>query len=137
MHTTSKSLLVRADFALGEPGQGERIAYQRWRRILVEALPRLLGCADRCPRAEKVRLHLENDVAWFSGWLRIPIQRRPSRRRLRQFKAKLRNRLETSLLPIRGRLLKLGVRRMRAREAILAEPSLFDFLTPALVATGP
>jgi hypothetical protein len=110
--TTRKSLLVRADFVLG--GAGERLMYKRWRRILIDALPRLLGCAGRCPKAERVRLRA-GDAARFSGWLRIPIERRPSRRRLRKFKAQLRRRLEAGLAPIGGRVLKLGVRRCTGR----------------------
>ena len=56
MQTTSKSLLVRADFVLSKRQGGDGQAYKRWRRILKEALPRLLGCQRRCSTAEKVRL---------------------------------------------------------------------------------
>jgi hypothetical protein len=107
-------LLVRADFVLGEHRAGDRLTYKRWRRILTDALPRLLGCADRSPRAERVRLHGGEGQGQFVGWVRIPIERRPSRKRVRKFKAKLRGRLEASLLPIDGRVLKVGVRRCRA-----------------------
>jgi hypothetical protein len=110
-----KTLLVRADFVLGRHQAADRPAYRRWRRILIEALPRLLGCADRCPRAERVRLHKGEGEGRFSGWLRIPVERRPGRKRVRKFKAKLRGRLEAGLLPIDGAVVKFGVRRCRGR----------------------
>lgn len=116
MNTARKRLIVRADFVLGNRPGGGRLACKRWRRVLADALPRLLGCARRCPRAE-VSLHEGEGEAYYSGWLRIPIERRPSRRRLRQMKAKLRARLEAGLLPVDGRVLKLGVRRCQARPA--------------------
>jgi hypothetical protein len=114
MHTSSKSLLIRADFVLGNRRGGDRLSCKRWRRALTETLPRLLGCARRCPRAV-VRLREGEGPPQFSSWLRIPIERRPSRKRLRKFKAKLRARLETILLPIDGEVLKVGVRRCRQR----------------------
>ena len=121
MDTVRKSLLVRADFVLGNRRGGGRLACKRWRRLLADALPRLLGCADRCARA-RVRLHDGEGEARFSGWLRIPIERRPSRRRLRKLKAKLRARLEAGLLPIDGQVIKLGVRRVRTRPVAAAAP---------------
>ena len=93
MNDARKCLLVRADFVLGNRRGGERLACKRWRRVLADALPRLLGCARRCPKAE-VSLREGDGEARYSGWLRIPIERRPSRRRMRRFKAKLRGRLE-------------------------------------------
>jgi len=121
--TTRKSLLVRADFALGGQRPGDRAAYTKWRRILTEALPRLMGCADRSPKAERVRLHEGEGEGQFSGWVRIPIERRPSRRRLRKLKARLRSRLEASLTPIDGRILKVGVRRCRTRSVVAPVPA--------------
>jgi hypothetical protein len=109
-----KSLLVRADFILASSPGEDRLACKRWRRILADALPRLLGCARRNPES-RVRFHEDQPQACFSGWLRIPIERRPSRKRLRKFKAKLRARLENGLLPIGGRVLKVGVRRCKPR----------------------
>lgn len=116
MHTEKKSLLVRADFVLGNRLGGDRVACKRWRRVLAEALPSLLGCARRCPRAQ-VCLHKGEGEARFSGWLRIPIERRPGRRRLRKFRAKLHRRLEAGLAPVDGRVVKVGVRRCHARAA--------------------
>lgn len=115
MSAPKKSLLLRADFVLGKGQNVDRMAYRRWRRVLMDALPRLLGCARRCPRAEHVRLHEGDGEGHFSGWLRIPIQRRPSRTRLRRLKGKLRTRLETNLKPVGGEVTKLGIRRMRLR----------------------
>jgi hypothetical protein len=114
--TARKSLLVRADFVLGNRRGGARLACKRWRRVLADALPQLLGCADRRPDV-RVRLHDGEGEARFSGWLRIPIERRPSRRRLRKMKAKLQARLEAGLLPIDGQVIKLGVRRVKHRPA--------------------
>jgi len=127
-----KSLLVRADFVLGEHKGGDRGMYRRWRRILVDALPRLMGCADRAAKAERVRLHDGEGNGSYSGWVRMPIERRPGRRRLRKLKAKLRTRLEAGLLPIEGRVLKVGVRRCRSSApapsvpAPVVAPTLFD-----------
>jgi hypothetical protein len=56
-----------------------------------------------------------------SGWLRIPIERWPNRRRLRKFKAKRRASLEARLLPVDGQVLKLGVRRCQPRQALERE----------------
>jgi hypothetical protein len=123
-------LLVRADFVLGNRRGGGRLACKRWRRVLADALPRLLGCADRCPGA-RVRLHEGEGEARFSGWLRIPIERRPSRRRLRKLKAKLHARLEAGLLPIDGQVIKLGVRRCRTRPAAEAPVAPFTLEVPA------
>jgi hypothetical protein len=113
-------MLVRADFVLGRERGGDRLAYRRWRRVLIDALPRLLGCAHRCSRAERVRLHKGDGEGSFSAWLRIPMERRPSRRRLRKFKGKLRARLEAVLQPLGGQVLKLGVRRLRPRQVVPA-----------------
>jgi hypothetical protein len=123
-NTTRKSLLVRADFVLG--GGGDRLMYKRWRGILADALPRLMGCADRCPEAEHVRLQ-SGDEGRFSGWLRIPIERRPSRRRMRKYKAHLRRRLEAGLTPIGGRVVKVGVRRCRGKSAPPAPMPLLEW----------
>src|SRR5262245_56394038 len=124
MNTGTKSLLVRADFVLGNRRGGDRLTCKRWRRALAAALPGLLGCADRRP-AVRVRLHEGEGEARFSGWLRIPIERRPSRRRLCRFKAKLLTRLEAGLRPIDGEVIKLGVRRCAARRpGTAAQPSL-------------
>src|SRR5262245_45464712 len=108
-----KRLLVRADFVLANRPGGDRLSCKRWRRLLADALPRLLGCAHRCPRAV-VRLHDGEGEARYTAWLRLPVERRPSRKRLRKFKAKLRARLEAGLLPIDGRVLKVGARRHAA-----------------------
>jgi hypothetical protein len=129
MTTTNKSLLVRADFVLGNRRGGDRLMCKRWRRALADALPRLLGCADRRPLV-RVRLHEGEGEARFTGWLRIPIERRPSRRRLRKFKAKLRARLEAGLLPVDGEVLKLGVRRCQPHP--VREPDLFSTLRESL-----
>ncbi len=134
-----KSLLVRADFVLANRSGGGRLSCKRWRRLLADTLPGLMGCARRCPRAV-IRLHEGGQEASYTGWLRIPIERRPGRKRLRKLKAKLRARLEAGLLPVDGRVLKVGVRReVSPAEALsLAMPSdqgspprleLFDPLT--------
>jgi hypothetical protein len=123
MNTERKSLLVRADFVIGrgQPGArpGERLVYRRWRRVLVDALPRLLGCARRGARVEHVRLHDGTDEGHFSAWLRIPTRRRPNRRRARRLGARLRDRLVAALAPVGGEVLKVGVRRCRARSELL------------------
>jgi hypothetical protein len=116
VHPNGKQLLIRADFALGNRPGGDRLSCKRWRRLLTDALPGLMGCAHRCPKAT-VRLHDGDSEASYTGWLRIPIHRRPSKKRVRRFKAKLRARLESGLLPVDGRVLKLGVRRLGARRA--------------------
>lgn len=121
--TERKSLLVRADFVLGKHQPADRLIFHRWRRILIDALPHLLRCAKRCPRAEHVCLHQGEAEGRFSAWLRLPIQRRPNRRRLRQLKAKLRSRLEAGLQPFQGEVLKLGVRRCRNKPEVVP---LFD-----------
>ena len=113
MQATQKYLLVRADFVLGSQPAGDGRSYKRWRRILREALPRLLGCERRCPKAERVRLWEGEPEGRFSGWLRIAIQRRPGRKRVRKFRDRLRRRLEANLVPIDGRVVKVGVRRFR------------------------
>jgi hypothetical protein len=120
VNDTNKCLLVRADFVLGRSQAGDRPTYHRWRRVLIDALPRLLGCADRCPSAERVRLHKGEGAGRYVGWVRIPVERRPGRRRLRKMKAKLRARLEDSLRPLDGSVVKLGVRRQRRRAPVAA-----------------
>jgi hypothetical protein len=117
MQARRKSLLVRADFVLGTHQGGDRRTYKRWRRIFRDALPRLLGCERRCQKAEKVRLRKADGEAWFSGWVRIPIERSPGRKRVRKFKDRLRRRLEANLLPIDGKVVKIGVRRCRGEVA--------------------
>src|SRR5262245_40183908 len=107
MRPRAKCLLVRADFVFGNRSGGSRLSCKRWRRLLADALPRLMGCARRCPKAV-VRLHDGEGEARFTAWLRIPIERRPSRKRLRKFEADLRARLEAGLLPIDGRVIELG-----------------------------
>ena len=128
MRSREKCLIVRADFALGNRPAGDRLACKRWRRLLCDALPRLMGCSHRCPQAV-VRLHKGDGEARYTAWLRIPIERRPSRKRLRKLKAKLLARLEAGLLPIDGRVLKLGARRRSPRldgPMILPMPSLAE-----------
>jgi hypothetical protein len=124
LYPKGKSLLVRADFSLARDAAADAKVYKRWRRILIDALPRMLGCERRCPKAEHVRLRWGDDAALYSGWLRIAIERRPSRTRLRKFKVKLRWRLESALPPIGGRVVKVGVRRLRARAVEPARPGL-------------
>jgi hypothetical protein len=120
VNETNKCLLVRADFVLGKSQGGGRPAYHRWRRVLIDALPRLLGCTERCARAERVLLHKGEGEGRYVGWLRIPVERRPGRRRLRKMKAKLRARLEDSLRPLDGEVVKLGVRRQRRPSVAVA-----------------
>jgi hypothetical protein len=109
-----KSLLVRADFVLGQDRPADRLSYRRWRKILTTALPTLLGFSRRCPAAEHVCLHEGGPAGHFTAWLRLPVRRRPSRRRVRQLTAKLHRRLEVGLLPIHGEVLKIGIRRQVA-----------------------
>jgi hypothetical protein len=127
---TRKSLLVRADFVLGRRQAGDVRVYKRWRRILLDALPRLLGCERRCRRAERVRLRAGAEEGRFSAWLRIAIERRPSRKRARKLAERLRGRLEASLRPIDGHVVKIGVRRCRAGVARL--PAAADVQVPAV-----
>jgi hypothetical protein len=121
------SLLVRADFVLGHSQPGDRRAYKRWRGILRDVLPRLLGCERRSAHAEKVRLRSVEDHPLFSGWVRIPIERRPGKKGLRKLAERLCNRLERSLLLVDGRVVKIGIRRCRIRDAACANPAV----TPA------
>ena len=114
MDTARKSLLVRADFTLDRSRGGDRLTFKRWRRVLAEALPRLLGFGGR--RAV-LRLHEGEEQGRFSLWLRLPVRRRPGRKRLGAIKAKLRDRLESVLLPVGGDVIKLGVRRCQPRRA--------------------
>jgi hypothetical protein len=122
VHVQRKSLLVRADFVLGAGAPADRRTIKRWRGILKKALPGLLGCQRRCPEAVKVRLRGAEGEPHFSGWLRIPVQRRPGRKRVRQLRERLRRRLEASLLPIGGSVVKLGVRRCRGEVLPMAAP---------------
>jgi hypothetical protein len=110
VHSQHKNLLVRADFVLENRSGADRLFCKRWRRLLADVLPGLMGCARRCPKAV-VRLHEGGEKPGYTGWLRIPVERWPGRQRLRKLKAKLRARLETGLLPIDGRVLKVGIRR--------------------------
>jgi hypothetical protein len=128
MHTDQKSLLARAEFIIGKGQGGDRLLYRRWRRILIDALPRLLGCAQRCPRAEHVCLHEGGEEGRYSAWLRIPIQRRPGRSLVRKLERKLSDRLSAGLLPIHGEVLKVRVRRCRALPEVLP---LFSDVNPA------
>jgi len=128
LSSNHKNLLVRADFVLGRRQDADRRVFKRWRNILVDALPRLLGCEHRCSRAEKVRLRSIEGEMRFSGWLRIPIQRRPGRKRVRKFKERLRSRLEASLRPIDGQVVKVGVRRCWVKTAPSPAADLPDSL---------
>jgi hypothetical protein len=125
---TGKSLLVRADFVLGGHEAADPLVFRRWRRILFQALPRLLGCADRCPEAEDVCLHKGSPAGRYTAWLRIPTRRRPNRRFVARLGRKLWSRLDDGLRPLGGRVLKLGVRRYRA--------PILPFLAPAETAPG-
>jgi hypothetical protein len=120
--TARKSLLVRADFTLDRSRGGDRLMFKRWRRVLADALPRLLGVADRCSRAA-VRLRRGEEQGRYAAWLRLPVERRPGRKLLRRIKEKLRGRLEEALLPVGGEVIKLGVRRRRPRPARTEEAS--------------
>jgi hypothetical protein len=115
--TARKSLLVRADFALDRSRGGDRLTFKRWRRVLAGALPRLMGFGDHCTRAV-LRLHEGPEEGRFSLWLRLPVSRRPSRKRLGKIKAKLRDRLESVLLPVGGDVIKLGVRRCQPKRVL-------------------
>jgi hypothetical protein len=132
VYSSQKSLLVRADFVLGTPSGEARLSYKRWRRFLADILPRLLGCAQRCPKAV-VRLHQGEGEAYYTGWLRLPIRRRVSRKRLRLFRAQLRARLEAGLLPIGGRVLRLGIQR---RVPHPAEPVILALPNAGMPASG-
>jgi hypothetical protein len=122
--STRKYLLARADFTLDRSQGGDRLTFKRWRHVLARALPELMGCADRCTRAV-VRLHHGEEQGRFSAWLRIPLERRPGRKRMRQIKDKLRARLEAVLLPVGGEVVKFGVRRFRHKPVapLLLTPS--------------
>jgi hypothetical protein len=115
LDTKRKSLLVRADFVLAKGPPGDERVCKRWRRVLAEALPRLLGFHLRSPGPARARLHEGDGEARYTAWLRIPVERRPGRKRARRLKERLRNRLEAALLPINGRVLKVGLRRCAPR----------------------
>ena len=126
MLSRQKCLIVRADFALSNRPGGDRLTCKRWRRVLGDALPRLIGCAHRCPKAV-VRLHEGDGEARYTAWLRLPSERRPGRKRLRRFKAKVLARLEEGLRPIDGRVIKVGACRRSPRAVgpmILPLPTL-------------
>jgi hypothetical protein len=106
----SKCLLLRADFAL--VGGGDKVMSKRWRRVLVDALPPLLGYAGKA----RVRLH---DTGSFTAWVRIPVERWPGSNRLHALTTRLRARLEDALLPVSGLVLDLAVRRFRKKLALL------------------
>jgi hypothetical protein len=114
LNAERKSLLIRADFVLGKGQGANRRICKRWRSILVDALPRLLRWRRHTPETERVRLR-SGEEARYTAWLRLPVERRPGRERLRKLEVRIRARLEAALLPIDGRLLKLGVRRRSAR----------------------
>ena len=88
----TKTLLVRAELTLNRSQGGSRLLFKRWRRVLAGALPRLMGIANRCPRAV-VRLHHGEEQGRFTMWLRFPVERRPGREHLGKIKAKLRGEL--------------------------------------------
>ena len=118
MQTDQKSLLVRADFLLGKCQNAGRVVYHRWRKILIDALPRLLGCARRCPQAERVCLH-RGEEGRYSAWLRIPVSRRPGRSFVHKLETKLKERLQAGLQPIQGEVLKVRIRRCQPMQEIL------------------
>lgn len=119
MHVDQKSLLVRADFSIGKGQNVDRIVYHRWRKILIDALPRLLGCSRRCPQAEHVCLHKGTGEGRYTAWLRIPVVRRPGRSFVQRLEGKLKERLEAGLKPIQGEVLKVRVRRCRMLPEVL------------------
>jgi len=109
-------LLARADFAL--TGGGDRGLLKRWRRVLAGSLPALMGRAGKA----RVRLH---ETGSFTAWMRLPVERRPTRGRTRALEARLRDRLEAALLPVRGLVFDLRVRRFRRKaELALFGPSV-------------
>jgi hypothetical protein len=101
-------LLVRADFAF--TGGGDRVILKRWRRVLAESLPVLLG------RVGKARVRLHGGGS-FTAWMRIPVERRPGRNRVRTLAARLREDLQAALSPVRGLVFELAVRRFRRKAA--------------------
>lgn len=114
------TLLVRADFTLDRSRGGDRLTFKRWRRVLAAALLRLMGFAD-CRAA--LRLHHGDEEGRYSFWLRLPVERRPGRKRLARIREKLRDRLESVLLPVGGEVVKLGVRRCRPRLVLRLVPA--------------
>lgn len=99
-------LLVRADFAL--TGGGERVMLKRWRRVLSATLADLLGHEGKV----RVRLH---DTGSFTAWLKIAVDRRPTRKRVRAREGRLRAKLAAALLPVRGLVFDLTIRRFRGK----------------------
>jgi hypothetical protein len=132
-------LLVRADIVLGKGRASDRRTYRRWRRILHDALPSLLGCERICPKAEKVRLRgvLGQGEASFSGWVRLTVQRRPGRKRVRKLLQRLRRRLEENLLLVGGQVVKFGVRRCRGKAVVQDVPVVQPVREEGQVEPGP
>src|SRR5262249_41457681 len=117
VNTARKSLLLRADFTLDRSRGGDRLIFKRWRRVLADALPRLMGCADRCSRVV-LRLREGEEQGRFSLWMRLPIDRFPARERLRKLQEKLRARLESVLLAVGGDIVKFVLRRRWPKPAL-------------------
>jgi hypothetical protein len=132
MNSAQRSLLVRADFVVGRNQQPDSALCRRWRRVFIQALPKLMGCADRVPVAERVSLHTGTTLGSFTGWLRIPMPRKPNRKALGKLKRKLRDRLESSLSLMDGTVLKLGVRRCTGWQN---DRNLFSFMSPGTAET--
>lgn len=118
MGNPRKSLLVRADFILDRSRGGSALVFKRWRRVLAESLPRLMGLGNRCSRA-RVRLHRGEEQGRFSAWLRIPVRRHPGRNGFRKIRQKLHEKLEAVLLAVGGEVIRFGVRRCRPKAARL------------------
>jgi hypothetical protein len=72
MGNPRKSLLVRADFILDRSRGGSALVFKRWRRVLAEALPRLMGLGNRCSRAV-VRLHRGEEQGGFPPGFASPV----------------------------------------------------------------
>ncbi len=83
-----------------------------------------LGCLDVRIVATALRcsLHYGEEEGRFTGWLRLPVERLPNRKRLQKLKAKLCDRFETALLAVGGDVIKFSIRRSRVNKAILSEP---------------
>jgi hypothetical protein len=118
VHADQKSLLVRADFMIGISQNVDRIIYHRWRRIMIDALPRLLGCSRICPKAERVCLHKGQTVGRYSAWLRIPVQRQRQRSFVQRLETRLTERLESGLKPVQGEVISVRARRCMLPEAL-------------------
>ncbi len=77
------------------------------------------------------------DHPLFSAWVRIPIERRPGKKRLRKLRERLRGRLEKNLLLVEGRIVKFGVRRCQGKDsagasAVVNPVSAAEVLSPQL-----